>query len=176
MRTRSIAATAMAAVALTGCAITPPVQLSNPEPAAHESALSTGLSAEETAPTETAPPTGPVGASRPEITGTNPVTLSFAGDVHFEKALRPVASDPDGLAPLKGILSKADVTVVNLETAITTGGSPQPGKPYTFRAPASALMTLANAGVDVAGVANNHSADYNNDGLTDTLAARRTPR
>ena len=119
--------------------------------------------------TEAAPAPPP---KRDKITGTDPVTVSFAGDTNFEDQLRPVAADPYGLAPLKPYLSTADVTVLNLETAVTDGGRPLAGKQFTFRAPASALTSLANAGVDIVGMANNHAVDYGPDGLADTLAAR----
>lgn len=109
---------------------------------------------------------------REAITGSDPVTLAFAGDTHFENQLRSVAADPAGLAALKPHLSAADVTIVNLETAITSEGTRVPGKQFTFRTPASALTTLAEAGVDVVGLANNHAVDFGSDGLADTLAAR----
>jgi len=60
--------------------------------------------------------------------------------------------------------------MVNLETAITTGGDQQ-GKEFTFRAPPSAFTALRDAGVDVATMANNHGADYGASGLRDTVAA-----
>ncbi|MET0966722.1 MAG: CapA family protein, partial [Nakamurella sp.] len=62
------------------------------------------------------------------------------------------------------------LTIVNLETAITTGGTAEP-KSFTFRAPPAALTALQAAGVDVASMANNHGADYGATGLQDTLAA-----
>ena len=46
-------------------------------------------------------------------------------------------------------LSKADLTMVNLETAITTGGEQQ-DKSFTFRAPPTAFTALRDAGIDVA--------------------------
>ena len=61
--------------------------------------------------------------------------------------------------------------MVNLETAITEGGSPV-GKEYNFRAPAQAFEALRVAGVDVVTIANNHGVDYGPDGLADTLAAK----
>ena len=67
-------------------------------------------------------------------------------------------------------LAAADLTMVNLETAITTGGEPEP-KSFTFRAPPTALTALADAGIDVASMANNHGADYGATGLADTVAA-----
>ncbi|MBB4913141.1 CapA family protein [Streptosporangium saharense] len=102
-----------------------------------------------------------------------PYTISFGGDVHFEGVLRTRlnANPRTALGPIAKVLGAADLAMVNLETAITTGGTPAPGKQYTFRAPASALTALRAAGVDVASMANNHGMDYMQSGLTDTLAA-----
>ncbi|MGW4801304.1 CapA family protein [Nonomuraea sp. NPDC004297] len=101
-----------------------------------------------------------------------PFTIAFGGDVHFEGILRPRLDDPrTALGPIAGVLRKADLAMVNLETAITTAGTPAPGKQYTFRAPASALTALRAAGVDVASMANNHGMDYMDSGLADSLAA-----
>ncbi|MFC7590644.1 CapA family protein [Nonomuraea antimicrobica] len=101
-----------------------------------------------------------------------PFTIAFGGDVHFEGILRPRLADPrTALGPIASVLRKADLSMVNLETAITTAGTPAPGKQYTFRAPASALTALKGAGVDVASMANNHGMDYMESGLADSLAA-----
>jgi poly-gamma-glutamate synthesis protein (capsule biosynthesis protein) len=103
-----------------------------------------------------------------------PVTLAFAGDVHFEGGIRSkVLADPDGLlAPVAPLLRSVDLAVVNLETAITERGTPA-AKEYTFRAPAVALRALSAAGVDVASMANNHGLDFGLEGLEDTLTAAR---
>jgi poly-gamma-glutamate synthesis protein (capsule biosynthesis protein) len=74
------------------------------------------------------------------------------------------------MSQVRDELDKADITMVNLETAITTGGTPAP-KQFHFRTPATALTALAAAGIDVATEANNHAVDYGQQGLTDTLAA-----
>ena len=99
-------------------------------------------------------------------------TIAFAGDVNFaERTADRLAADPAtafGVAA-KG-LGSADLTMVNLETAITTGGAPEP-KSFTFRAPPSAFTALHAAGVDVASMANNHGADYGAVGLADSVAA-----
>ncbi|MFB4280576.1 MULTISPECIES: CapA family protein [unclassified Nonomuraea] len=101
-----------------------------------------------------------------------PYTIAFGGDVHFEGMLRGrLASPRTALGPIASTLRKADLSMVNLETAITTGGTPAPGKQFTFRAPASALTALKGAGVDVASMANNHGMDYMESGLADSLAA-----
>jgi poly-gamma-glutamate synthesis protein (capsule biosynthesis protein) len=60
--------------------------------------------------------------------------------------------------------------MVNLETAVTTRGTPQ-SKSFTFRAPASAFQALAAAGVDVATMANNHGMDFGQVGLADSIEA-----
>jgi len=125
-----------------------------------------------TSPTPRA--TTPVASSPTTSTAPRaPITLAFAGDVHFEGVLRAkLDADPNiVLAPVALLLSSADLTVVNLETAITERGTPA-AKTYVFRAPASALSALAGAGIDVANMANNHGLDYGPEGLTDSLAAR----
>ncbi len=98
------------------------------------------------------------------------VTLAFGGDVHFEGASASALTG--GLRDIAPVLSDADLTVVNLETAVTTGGQPVP-KTYVFRAPPRAFAALRDAGVDVATLANNHGMDYGVSGLHDTLDAAR---
>jgi poly-gamma-glutamate capsule biosynthesis protein CapA/YwtB (metallophosphatase superfamily) len=111
-------------------------------------------------------------ARRPVKPRPQAVTLAFAGDVMFGGMIAPqLAADPgallDGVAPL---LRRADLAVVNLETAITQRGTAEP-KEYTFRAPPTALVALRSAGVDVASLANNPGMDFGPVGLQDTLQA-----
>lgn len=111
------------------------------------------------APFPPAPPAPPAGKT---------VTLAFGGDVYAEggsgAALRA------GLPSIRKVLSRADVAVLNLETAVTNAGT-RALKQYTYRAPAAVLTQLKSAGVDVVTLANNHGLDYGRDGLLDTLAA-----
>jgi poly-gamma-glutamate capsule biosynthesis protein CapA/YwtB (metallophosphatase superfamily) len=104
-------------------------------------------------------------------------TVAFAGDVHFmERTATRLTNNPAtvfGRAAF--VLASADLTMVNLETAITTRGDPAP-KDFHFRAPPSAFTALREAGIDVATMANNHAADYGTIGLQDTLAAIRSSR
>lgn len=117
------------------------------------------------------PPTAP--PRDPRRGNGQPVTFAFAGDVHFEGALRGrLRDDPAGLmAPVAPVLTLADVAVVNLEAAITERGDAH-DKQYTFRTPPTALFALGAAGVDVVSVANNHGIDFGPAGLLDTLAAK----
>ncbi len=111
------------------------------------------------------------------------VTLAFAGDTHFQLNLASLLDHPRGaLGPIAGALGDADLTMLNLESAITEGGSwdpkelEDPADRFWFRTSPRALDLLAGAGVDVVTVANNHGADYGPEGLVDTLrAAERGP-
>lgn len=100
-----------------------------------------------------------------------PVTIAFAGDVHFEGSLASRLADPStAMGPLTDTLARADLAIVNLETAVTTRGVPEP-KEYRFRAPPVVLDALANAGIDVVTMANNHGLDYGPISVPDVLAA-----
>ena len=100
------------------------------------------------------------------------LTIAVAGDAHFEGALRVRLDDPaTALAPVTGPLAAADLAIVNLETSVGSGGSPDPTKRFTFQAPPSAFEALAEAGVDVATMANNHALDYGRTALDSTFAA-----
>jgi poly-gamma-glutamate capsule biosynthesis protein CapA/YwtB (metallophosphatase superfamily) len=102
-----------------------------------------------------------------------PVTLSFAGDVHTAGRLTERFQQPEtALAPVAPLLSGADLTVVNLETAVTDRGTAE-DKSFTFRAPPSVFDALRVAGVDVVSMANNHGVDFGPVGLADSLDAAR---
>ena len=122
---------------------------------------------------------GDDGATRPpsheEPPPTGLVKLAFAGDVHFQLNLESLLDRPSRatLGPIARTLAAADITMVNLETAITSRGTLQP-KEFRFRTTPAALDVLDKAGVDVVTMANNHAADYGPVGLLDTLRAIRT--
>ena len=97
-----------------------------------------------------------------------PVTLAFAGDVNVEGSARAVLSG--GLDAAAPVLTAADLTVVNLETAVTQGGE-RADKQFAFKAPAATFAALREAGVDVVTMANNHGMDYGEQGLRSSLAA-----
>jgi poly-gamma-glutamate synthesis protein (capsule biosynthesis protein) len=121
---------------------------------------------------------GEASATKPRSVATGkPVVLAFGGDVHFEGVLASkLAADPAGLlAPIEPVLDDADLAVVNLETAITTGGAPV-AKQFAFSAPSAAFVALREGGVDVASMANNHGLDYGEAGLRDSLAAAKRHR
>jgi poly-gamma-glutamate synthesis protein (capsule biosynthesis protein) len=98
--------------------------------------------------------------------------MAFGGDVHFEGGLATrLAGGPSAvLDAITPVLRSADLAMVNLETAVTTGGTPA-AKEFVFRAPPSAFAALRAAGIDVATMANNHGMDYGERGLRDSLDA-----
>ena len=139
-------------------------------------ATQTTSAPEPTATTERPTTTAQRAGATREPTG-EPVTLAFGGDVHFEGAIesRLSANPATALGPIAGVLRRADLAVVNLETAITERGTPAP-KDFTFRAPPRALAALKEAGVDVASMANNHGMDFGAVGMRDSMAAAKAAK
>ncbi|MEW2356562.1 CapA family protein [Spirillospora sp. NPDC029432] len=117
---------------------------------------------------------GGAGGEGGRAAATRPFTVAFGGDVHFEGVLRArLDAAPDtAFGPIAARLKAADLAMVNLETAITAGGTQAP-KQFAFRAPPTAFRALRSAGVDVATMANNHGMDFGETGLADSLAAGR---
>ena len=143
----------------------------DPAPAPAKSAPPAAAPASSAAPSGTAAP-APTKGGAPRPDGT--ITVAFAGDVHFEGRTQPrltVQSPETALGPLSRTLADADLSVLNLETAITGRGAPEP-KTYTFRTTPKALSVLKDSVVDVVSLANNHAVDFGADGLVDTLAAK----
>lgn len=159
-RGKAAAVAAMAAVALTAAAC--------------------GGSGDSEADGATPPPATSAaegGEPTPKPPVKEPIILAFGGDTHFEGQLRARLGNPaTALGPVAKQLRAADLAMINLETAITTGGTPAPGKQFTFRAPPSAFKALKAAGVDVVSMANNHGMDYMEGGLRDSLAAIKQAR
>jgi poly-gamma-glutamate capsule biosynthesis protein CapA/YwtB (metallophosphatase superfamily) len=103
--------------------------------------------------------------------------------MHFQIQLAGLLEHPRGaLGRIARTLGAADVTMANLESAVTTRGSldpkelETPERRFWFRASPAAFDVLRGAGIDVVTMANNHGADYGPVGLADSLrAARRSP-
>jgi len=79
----------------------------------------------------------------------------------------------DVFSELKGLLSKADYAIANLE--VTLGGEPYTGYPQ-FSSPDALVDGLTAAGVNVLVTANNHSVDRGGQGIQrtiDVLAAKK---
>ena len=92
-------------------------------------------------------------------------TLLAGGDVLMERSER-LGLDP--FEHLEPPLGSSDLSVVNVEMAISDRGTPH-HKRYVFRAPPSAARRIAAGGVRVGNLANNHAMDYGGDALADTI-------
>jgi poly-gamma-glutamate capsule biosynthesis protein CapA/YwtB (metallophosphatase superfamily) len=103
------------------------------------------------------------------------ITLTLTGDVMLGRKvaevldyhMRPEAPWGD-VMPL---LDAADLRIINLECAITHYERPWTRTPkvFHFRAQPSAIETLRTARIDGCSLANNHTLDFEEQGLLDTL-------
>jgi poly-gamma-glutamate capsule biosynthesis protein CapA/YwtB (metallophosphatase superfamily) len=111
----------------------------------------------------------PVGTAQPRPAGSEEITLTFGGDVHFAgRTLKLLKQPSTAFGPVSKIFTESDLAMVNLESAVTTRGTPEP-KTFHFRTPPTAYAAIAAAGIDVITLANNHALDYGRVGLEDAL-------
>ncbi|MBM0742258.1 CapA family protein [Phormidium sp. CLA17] len=98
------------------------------------------------------------------------VTLMFAGDVtlsdHFEEIIGQDYQRP--FAAMKEY-QQADLSMVNLENPLTRATLAMPGKQFNFKADPDAVKVLTTGGVDLVSLANNHTMDFEAEGLKETL-------
>jgi len=102
--------------------------------------------------------------------------LMFGGDAMLGRHVRDVMLRDGIHAPLEAIaplLRTADLAVANLECALTDAEERWHGVPkaYYFRALPDAARALADTGIRLVSLANNHTLDYDVQGLADTLRA-----
>lgn len=96
------------------------------------------------------------------------------GDVNLGRGCgQQILRDPDynpfeQLAPL---IDSADLTLVNLESQLSdqNGETQSPRNRLIFTGPPGGARVLANAGIDVVSVANNHAWDYRRSAFFETL-------
>lgn len=100
------------------------------------------------------------------------VTVAAVGDVLFQ------GHEPEALAGVADALAEADVVFANLEGPLSLRGEPTrcktsadlaAGREFLFRGPPQCARVLAQAGVSVVSLANNHSLDYGPVALQDTI-------
>ena len=175
--------TVFSALALGACGGTTSADVATRAPAAK--AASDGADAPKAGEEAQAPADGGDGAAEattteaddgrdPVLGDGKPVTIAFAGDMNFEGATASrLDADPNSVfGPVSNILSDADLTIANLETAVTKGGGSPVGKQFTFSTGPEALTAIAAAGIDVVSMANNHGMDYGEAGFAESLQVR----
>ena len=111
-----------------------------------------------------------------EPSSDSEISIVFTGDIIFDTRQNPWSS----IAYSEGIeacfdeetwdtLTGADFLVVNNEFPYTDGGTPTPGKTFTFRCPPETASWIGEMGTDIAALANNHVYDYGWEGAMDTF-------
>jgi poly-gamma-glutamate synthesis protein (capsule biosynthesis protein) len=93
------------------------------------------------------------------------VTLALLGDLMLGRGVTPGDSSLSYLAPY---LQSADLALANLESPLTTAPSQTTG--YNLCAPPERVRFLADAGLDLLSLANNHRLDCGPQGLAETEA------
>lgn len=101
------------------------------------------------------------------------ITLTFSGDTMFDWQLRPVIQSKGADYPFQHVkpeIEKADYSFVNLESAFTTQEKKYPGQLFWIKSDPSTLKAIKNTGYDIVNIGNNHTLDYYQDGLLDTIS------
>ena len=99
---------------------------------------------------------------------TSPFTLAAVGDIVLTRPSLPGAGVSEGLATVLGWLGQADVRFANLETVYSEHGYPRE-KLITLRGNPKLVDDLRQMRFDVLSVANNHSVDFGEDSLLETI-------
>ena len=98
------------------------------------------------------------------------VTLMFAGDVtlsdYFADA---IGQDYERTFAHMDEYRKADLGMANLENPLTRATIPLPDKKFNFKANPDAVKVLTSGGISLVSLANNHTMDYQEPGLMETL-------
>ena len=103
------------------------------------------------------------------------ITLALTGDVMLGRGVNETlraARPEEPWGDVLPLLDSADLRIINLECAITEHKQPWSRTPkvFHFRADPLALEVLEAAHIDACSLANNHTLDFEEQGLLDTLA------
>ncbi|MCD8502722.1 MAG: CapA family protein [Bacillaceae bacterium] len=99
------------------------------------------------------------------------ITIAFAGDVMMEASIDRAMQKHGFDYPFSQVredIEKADYAIVNLETAVTNQTKSY-DKQFNFKTGPESLVALKEAGFDMVSLANNHTMDYREEGLVDTI-------
>ncbi|HTM06603.1 MAG TPA: CapA family protein [Patescibacteria group bacterium] len=99
------------------------------------------------------------------------VTICFGGDVMLGRTVNDIMQQKGTSYPwgnLINIFKNADCTLVNLETTLTTHTKKEP-KVFNFQSLPVHVQSLKDAYITAVTLANNHSKDFGNEGLIETI-------
>lgn len=119
---------------------------------------------------------GTAGSASAQQTSKGTITVTFAGDINMDPNF--VAGGTIAKSDLAGcfdqgtlsIMQSSDVFMLNNEFPYTSRGT-RNQKKWTFRADPAKASLLREIGVDVVSLANNHTFDFGEQGLLDSLDA-----
>jgi poly-gamma-glutamate capsule biosynthesis protein CapA/YwtB (metallophosphatase superfamily) len=97
------------------------------------------------------------------------VTVTVAGDLML---VRNVPDAAAALAPMTSLLRRADLTIGNLESTLSTNGAPT--QDDAFGGSPALVPVLRRAGFDALSLANNHTGDFGPVALVETVDALAT--
>ena len=108
--------------------------------------------------------------------GDLPFTMNAVGDIMIGRNYESPGGIIDELGvdaifePTYGIFGfGADVSLANLEVPFTDRGTRHPTKSVVFRARPESMAGVANAGIELVTLGNNHIVDYGEVGMLDTI-------
>jgi poly-gamma-glutamate synthesis protein (capsule biosynthesis protein) len=120
--------------------------------------------------TTTTPPTT---TTQPQMPTRERLVIHGVGDVAlcncFHDAFRR-QGHAIAFSGMDGLFRRDALTIANLECTAADGGSLLSDKPDSFRCDVAALPVMADAGIDVAVMANNHSGDFGFEALQEARA------
>ncbi len=104
------------------------------------------------------------------------ITIDFVGDINLDPTWYTMefANRKGGIAScisedIFDELQSADITMVNNEFCFTRETQTQEGKAYSFKADPAQVDALDLFGADIVSLANNHTCDYGEAGLLETM-------
>ena len=103
--------------------------------------------------------------------------ISFTGDFNFAEDWYTMEAFKQKQGELKEcitpdlieVLQESDILFMNNEFVYSDSDNALPGKAYTFRADKERVSLLHELGADIVSLGNNHTYDYGEDGLFDTM-------
>ena len=121
---------------------------------------------------QTTPSGSPAAATSSATAGTPAVSIVSGGDTMGDRGVKTYLAAHGADAVFAGIaptLRAADAAWVNLESPLTATSDPYPGKDVHFQGDPRLAAGLADAGIDVVNMANNHAVDQGQAGLLESI-------
>ncbi len=160
---------AAVAVLVSGCAVGQMAEIATSLPAGVEPVTTLGPAPTTTTTTTVVEPATTTTESVPREPPKTRLVVNGTGDVNLDPTFVrtfPQTGYEDAWTGLFGAFQEDDLTIINLECSPSYLGTPW-DKPWIFRCDPEALPSMADAGVDIANLANNHGMDFGMEAMLD---------